>query len=123
MKMNDYVKYLGKFFLKLDAVQDGPIQRTIVGGEDGAYDHYEIVFDTGERLSLNRTNFRALYVDYGPPENWPGKLIELYEGPLLYQGKAQPGLRVRPLDPRTRRDPPPPRKPGDNSDLDDSIGF
>jgi hypothetical protein len=113
--MVDHQKYLGKFFLKLADVQEGPLVRTIVNVEDGSYDKCEITFDSGDRLSLNTTNFRTLFAAFGKPEFWPGKRIELFEGELPYQGKTQPGIRVRPIDQ-------PPAKPL-RDELDDKIAF
>jgi hypothetical protein len=110
-------KYVGKFFIKLADIQDGPIERAILDVEDGSYDKADLVLDGGERLSLNATNFRTLFKAFGDnPVDWIGKRVELFEGELPFNGQMQRGIRVRAIS------PPAPKKPA-GAALNDEINF
>jgi hypothetical protein len=53
-----------------------------------------------DRLSLNKTNVNTLIKAYGPnDEDWIGRVVELYVGPLKYNGGIQEGVLVRPVSP------------------------
>ena len=97
-------KYIGKSFIKLADVADGPVERTIVAIEDGNYVKADLVLNSGERLSLNTTNMRTLFKAFGgEPADWPGKRIEIFEGMLPYKGGQQLGLRVRAINPPAQK--------------------
>jgi hypothetical protein len=57
--------YSGEYFIKPDDVREKPLRRRIADVRKGSYDKLEAVFDSGEVLSLNATNTRALSRVYG----------------------------------------------------------
>lgn len=94
----DVRKHLGGMFIKVDDVRDGALRRQIAAVKEGKYDKPDVMFETGEMLSLNATNTRILMRAYGPDtEYWIGKEIELYAGEVEFQKKMQPSVKVRPL--------------------------
>jgi hypothetical protein len=96
----DMRKYSGPTFLKVDDVRDGPLQLQITVIKEGKYDKPDIVFESGEMLSLNATNTKTLVRVYGPnSEDWIGKEIELALGKVKYQGELQEAVIVKPISP------------------------
>jgi hypothetical protein len=96
----DMSNYAGKPFLKLDAAAEGPIQEYIADVAAGSFGKAELTFESGARLSLNKTNTSVLVKAFGrDSSNWIGKRIEISQGMLSYNGTQQLGLRVRAIDP------------------------
>jgi hypothetical protein len=92
MKMN---KYAGTAFIKVDGF-GGPKCKTIENVEEGNYGMPVITFSDGKRLSLNKTNTNTLIELFGDDsDDWVGQRIELYVGPLRYQGTETDGIKVR----------------------------
>ena len=52
----DMRKYSGEHFVKVDDVKDGPIKGQIAVVKEGKWDKPNIVFESGDVLSLNATN-------------------------------------------------------------------
>jgi hypothetical protein len=116
----DMRKFSGEHFIKVDDVRDGPVQAQIAAVRMGKYDRPELVFESGDVLSLNVTNNQILVRAYGKnSEDWIAKEIELLLGEIEYLGSMQETVRVRPVSP--------PLKPVDQKkppvDFDDEIPF
>jgi hypothetical protein len=85
-------------FIKLADVRDRALRMQIAAVKEGQYQKPDVVFETGETLSLNATNTRILMRAYGTDsDHWIGKEIELYVGEVEFQKKMQPTVKVRPL--------------------------
>src|ERR1700733_3337177 len=94
----DMKKYAGEIFVRIDYVRDGARRKQIAAVKEGKYDKADVVFETGETLSLNATNTRTLIGAYGrDSDGWIGKEIELYAGEVKVQDKMQPAVLVRPV--------------------------
>ena len=101
----DLREYSGEYFIKPDDVREKPLRRRIANVRKGNYDKLELVFDSGEVLSLNATNTRALSRVYGGSSDAPiGKIVELHLGQLRYQGADHDAVLVKPITPP---EPPP----------------
>jgi hypothetical protein len=97
--------YSGEYFIKLDDVREKPLRRRITNVRKGNYDKLELVFDSGEVLSLNATNTRALSRVYGGSSDaLIGKVVDLEHGQLRYQGADHDAVLVKPI---TQPEPPP----------------
>jgi hypothetical protein len=95
----DMSKYVKKF-IRLSDVKDGPLTKRIARVEEGRYNKPDLIFDTGESLSLNVTNILTLQEAYGTDaDDWIGKKIELYEGEVTFEEKLQAVVLVRPISP------------------------
>lgn len=119
----DMTKFAGTQFIKLDDVRDGPLLVRIAFIKEGKYDRPDVIFETGEILSLNATNTRILVKAYGADsDGWIGKEIELELGQIEFQGAVQDSVIVRPVSPPI---PSPQRtaaaKAATKNDLDDEI--
>jgi len=98
-KTVDMRKYRGEHFVKVADVRDGPIQERIVAVREGKYEKPDLVFLSGNILSLNVTNNEILSRAFGDnSDNWLDREIELYLGEIDYQGKPQEAVKARPLD-------------------------
>lgn len=67
-----------------------------VGGENE--DHKPVVYFEGaaKGMVLNKTNAEAIAFVHGDEtDNWLGKEIEVFTMMVQYQGRSQPGIRVR----------------------------
>jgi len=96
----DMRKYSGERFIKLADVADGPIRERIVGVREGKYGRPDLIFESGDILSLNSTNNIVLMRAYGPDsDGWADKDVELYQGEIPYEGKPQDAVRVKPISP------------------------
>jgi hypothetical protein len=96
----DMRKYRGSHFLKVEDVRDGPIRETIAGDRMGKYDKPDLIFVSGNILSLNVTNTAILCRAFGDESSgWIDKDVELFLGEGEYQGKMQEMVQVRPLSP------------------------
>jgi hypothetical protein len=96
----DMRKFSGERFIKLADVADGPINERIVDVREGRYAKPDLIFESGDILSLNSTNNAALMRAYGSDsDGWKGKDVELYHGQIDYEGKPQDAVRVKPISP------------------------
>jgi hypothetical protein len=128
----DMRKYSGATFIKVADVSEGPLQLQIAVVKVGKYDKPDIVFESGEILSLNATNNRTLIRAYGPnSDDWISKKIELALGQIEYQGEPQDAVIVKPIDapidasqktpvPQETRSKATPKK---HNDMDDETPF
>ncbi len=81
-------------------MQDGPLIMHIADVKEGSYDKPDLVFESGEILSLNVTNIIALVKAYGDDGlDWIGKKIEIYLGQTEYKKELVDTVLVRPLTP------------------------
>jgi hypothetical protein len=119
-------KYAGSTFIGVDNLRDGPREETIVSVTLGKYDKPVALFESGDQLTLNKTNTGTLVKSYGPNgQDWVGCIIELSVGPRKYNGDDIESVVVKPVTPpkplaaRT----PLPKRPSKKPDLDDDIPF
>ena len=85
----DMSKYSGAYFIKLDDLRNGAIRQKIDGVEEcEKYGKPILIFESGEKFSVNSTNNRILLRVYGKNStDWIGKEIELYAGEVEFQKK------------------------------------
>jgi hypothetical protein len=113
----DMRKYAASRFIGVEDLRDGPRQETIVSIEPGKFDRPVATFESGDKLTLNKTNVNALIKAYGNDgSDWIGKTIELHIGPTKFNDEERDSVLVRPITP-------PAPKPGKNDDMDDDIPF
>lgn len=116
----DMSEYMGSIFLKVDDLAGGPQRKTIAGVEPGQFGKPVVTFDDSTKLSLNKTNVRALGRVWGTEsDGWIGQELELQTGTLEYNGQVSPAILVSPLAPTAATTGKPPRR----GDLDDEIPF
>lgn len=116
----DMSEYMGSIFLKVDDLEGGPQRKTIAGVEPGQFGKPVVTFNDSTKLSLNKTNVRALGRVWGTEsDGWIGQELELQTGTLEYNGQANPAILVSPLAPTAATTGKPPRR----GDLDDEIPF
>jgi hypothetical protein len=98
----DMREYIGATFIKVADVRNGPLRMQIVAIREGKYDKPDMVFESGEILSLNATNTRILVRAYGRDSaDWIGKEIELAPGQIEFQGQLRDSVVVKPISPPT----------------------
>jgi hypothetical protein len=125
----DMRKYSGDHFIKINDVRDGPIQAQIAVVKTGKFDKPDLVFESGDVLSLNATNTKILVRAYGPnSRDWIAKSIEMFLGEVEFQKKMQEAVVVRPISPPLKpaeqaKLPPADLVSGKDGDLDDKIPF
>lgn len=96
----DMRKYSGEHFIKVDDVKDGPIKGQIAVVKEGKWDKPNIVFESGDVLSLNATNIKTLTHAWGTEsDHWIGKMVEMFVGVIQYQGSDHEAVLVRPITP------------------------
>jgi hypothetical protein len=96
----DMRKYAGEHFIKVDDVRDGPLAVQIALVKQGKFDKPDMIFETGEILSLNTTNTKILMKAYGPnSDDWVGKEIELVLGTVKFNSEPQETVIVNPISP------------------------
>ena len=121
----DMRQFAGSSFITVETLRDGPREEVIVSVATGKYDKPVATFESGDQLSLNKTNVNTLIKAYGPnDQDWIGCTVELYVGDVKYNGGIQEGVLVQPINPpkpveaRTPVPKTPPVK-----DMDDDILF
>ena len=124
----DMRKFSGNHYIKTDDVRDGPLVQVIAAVKMGKYDKPDLVFESGDLLSLNVTNTQTLIRAYGPNDvDWIEKEIELFHGEIEYQGKMQEALLVRPMSPPLKPSARTPLKPSGKKKpaiaFDDDVPF
>lgn len=126
MTIEDISQYAGKSFIKFEDLQrDGPREETIADCVAGNYGP-ELVFESGDVMSLNQTSMRFLRKAYGDDcRNWVSKLVRCYAGQVPYQGDKTDAALVEPILPTTAdgKLPPPKPKAANGGDLNDEIPF
>jgi hypothetical protein len=113
----DMRKYAGSSFLKVEDVRDSTRRDEIVDVTMGDFEKPVLHLASGDKLSLNATNTKALNRAFGwDSSRWAGKTIELYIGQVEFKGQEQDSVLVRPILP--------PVPPGTGSaDMSDEIPF
>jgi hypothetical protein len=125
----DVSEYLSTAFIKVGDLASGSRPVVIVNVVGGKYDKPDAHFQDGTCLSLNATNLKALANAYSTQTDlWIGKEIELYVGPVKYNGQEQDSVLVRliiPPIPFDERPPPKPKPAGAVAvtSIDDEIPF
>lgn len=113
VKTMDMRKYVSGAFVTLDDLREtGPRRETIVDVVEGKFDRPNVKFASGDMVSVNATNGRALMRAFGLETGaWIGREVELYIGQLEYQGEVQDGVRIRSVAAKvaetTATEPPP----------------
>ena len=127
----DIRKYVSGNFLTLDDLRDSEPRRERIGAlVDGKFDKPNLVFESGDMISLNATNARVLMRAYGnETDNWRGREVVVYAGTAKYHGVEQPSVCVRVIEAAKAAGgdnaPAPvaaPRQPA-REELDDEIPF
>lgn len=121
----DMRPFAGSSFITVETLRDGPREEVIVSVAPGKYDKPVVTFESGDQLSLNKTNVNTLIRAYGPNDkDWIGCFIELSIGPLKYNGEKQEGVVVNPISPPkpVAAQTPLPKQPR-GKDMDDDIPF
>jgi hypothetical protein len=74
----DMRQYAGSSFVTVESLRDGPREDKIASVEPGKYDKPVVTFESGNKLSLNKTNVNTLIRAYGPDdEDWIDCTVEL----------------------------------------------
>jgi hypothetical protein len=119
----DVRKYLTGKFIKLADVEDKPLTRRIAEVVEGQYDKLDLIFTTGQKLSLNKFNLGRLVNDLGDNAgDWIDHDVKLSEGMIPTQNGDQPGVVLDVVMPETK----PAAKPAatkPRGDMDDEIPF
>jgi hypothetical protein len=117
--------YAGKHFVKIDDVRDGPIKGTIVDITEGQFEKLNLTLDTGDCLSLNKTNTTILMRAFGTDSDRAiGQTVRLLLGEIKYQGRMQEAVVLEPIKPAPDAafgSPANAKKP--STDPDDEIPF
>jgi hypothetical protein len=105
-------------FIKYDTVEGKPFKGTIEDvTEDTKFDRLNLVFTTGESLSLNVTNTAVMQDNYGmDSDGWIGQRVELSASMVLYKNDHVRSVVLKPLSLPTTKAPDnelddPPRTP------------
>ena len=124
----DMRKFSGDHFIKLDDVRDGPLHEVIAAVKLGKYDKPDLVFESGDLLSLNATNNKALIRAYGRnSDDWIGKEIDLLQGEIPFNNEMKETVIVQPVSPpqpsaRTKLKLSDKKKPANAFDDEDQFG-
>jgi hypothetical protein len=90
--------YAGKHFVKIDDVRDGPIEGKIVDIVEGEFGKLNLTLNTGDCLSLNKTNTSRLVRAFGDDSNNAiDQKVRLVLGELKYQGRMQEAVLLEPI--------------------------
>lgn len=123
----DMRKFSGEHFIKVADVEDDPIRAVIAVVKMGKYDKPDLVFESGDVLSLNATNNQTLVRAYGAnSDDWIGKEVQLLLGEIEYQGRMQKAVKVKPISPPPKpadQKSPEPDFNDDLPDFDDGTSF
>lgn len=122
----DMREFAGSSFITVETLRDGPREEVIVSVAPGKYDKPVATFESGDQLTLNKTNVRTLINAYGEDSrDWVGCSIELSIGPTKYNGDQIESVVVKPISPpkplAARTPVPKPAPP--KSDMNDDIPF
>jgi hypothetical protein len=90
--------YAGRHFVKVDDVRDGPIKGKIVDIAEGEFGKLNLTLNTGDCLSLNKTNTTTLMHAFGTEsERAIGQMVQLFLGEIKYQGRMQEAVILEPI--------------------------
>jgi 5-methylcytosine-specific restriction endonuclease McrA len=118
----DMRKFAGSTFLKIEDFGDDPRDTEIIDIQNGKFDRPVAEFADGTKLSLNTTNCKTLCRDLGPlRSDWLRHPLQLYKGETTYDGKTQPSVLIRVINPVPKNKQTPPPTP--TSPMDDEIPF
>ena len=96
----DMRQFAGSSFITVETLRDGPREEVIVSVAPGKYDKPVATFESGDQLTLNKTNVRTLINAYGEDSrDWVGCNIELSIGPAKYNGDQIESVVVKPISP------------------------
>jgi hypothetical protein len=96
--MVDMKSYAGRRFVKVDDVRDGPIEGTIVDISEGEFEKLNLTLDTGDTLSLNKTNTTKLLRAFGTDSDRAiGQMVRLLFGEIKYQNRMQEAVILEPI--------------------------
>ena len=125
----DMRKFSGDHFIKLDDIRDGPLHEVIAAVKLGKYDKPDLVFESGDLLSLNATNNKALIRAYGRnSDDWVGKEIDLLQGEIPFNNEKKEAVIVQPVSlplkpsARTKLKSSDKKKPAIDFDDEDQFG-
>jgi hypothetical protein len=130
--MIDMRKFGGEYYITVADVREGSLLMKIADAREGKFDKPDLIFETGDVLSLNATNRKTLMRAYGPTsDTWINKQVELVLGQVLFQGNPQEGVVVKPISPPLTAaektavaDLPKLSRPGGGAhDMDEAIPF
>lgn len=126
MTIEDMSEFAGASFIKLEDLQrDGPREEILADCVPGKYGP-EMIFESGDQLSLNKTSIRTLRKAYGDDcRDWVGKRVKCYAGQVPFKDGMTDAALVEPISPPTSdgKLPPPKPKAAISEDLDDSIPY
>jgi hypothetical protein len=112
----DMGKFAGGGFIGVADLNGGTRRETISAVELGKYGKPDLHFRSGDKLSVNSTNAKALSKAYGRnSDDWIGREIELYCGQVVYNKQTQASVLARPVSPvipDAQRSAPPPSDDG-----------
>jgi hypothetical protein len=99
--MVDVSKYRkGKHITATELGEDTRVGAISDVRENSKFGKLELVFESGDMLSLNATNLEKMIGHYGLDDKlWIGKKVELYVGELPFNGKAVASVLLRPISP------------------------
>jgi hypothetical protein len=118
----DMRQYSSTTFIGVEEIRRGPRQEKIASVAPGKYDKPVATFESGDQLTLNRTNVRTLIEAFGEESgDWVGCIIELSIGAAKYNGDQIDSVVVKPVSPPRplATQTPAPKAPR----LDDDIPF
>jgi hypothetical protein len=112
MTITDMSEYAGTSFIKLEDLQrSGPREETIADCVPGNYGP-ELVFESGDVLSLNKTSIRTLRRAYGDDcRDWAGKRVNCRAGQVPFKDNVTDAALVEPITPPISHGKLPPPKP------------
>jgi hypothetical protein len=126
MTISDMSEYAGANFIKLDDLQrDGPREETIADCVPGKYGP-ELIFESGDQISLNKTSIRALRKAYGDDcRAWIDKNVKLHAGKVPFEDGETDAALVEAISPPTsdgKLSPPKPKATnGGGADFNDDV--
>lgn len=122
MTITDMSEYAGTSFVKLvDLQRDGPRKETIADCTPGNYGP-ELIFASGDVISLNKNSIRALRKAYGDDARaWVDKDVRVYAGKVPYKDGETDAALVEPISPATSDGKLSPPKP--KAAFDDDIPY
>lgn len=99
----DLKKYTGSTFISLSDVEDGPLTLRIADIVEGQFEKLNLLFTSGERFSVNKTNLGRLIRELGDDtRDWRDADVKLFAGEFVdRQGNAKPGVELEVLVPET----------------------
>ena len=120
----DMTDYAGSSWLKLEDVRE-PRRAIITDCVKGNYERPDLIFESGDCVSLNKTSVRTLIKAYGADSReWTGKEVELYAGQVDFKDQKTDAVLVRPVSPPTsdgKLPPPKPKATNGGADYDDDV--